>query len=115
MTEPQTESETKKKQPKALVKLAFFVIFITCAFFIYSYFNTPRFSEYQIKRVEDSIRSELQKRNGVHVSEVAMIRESDRKLTGFVRLTIDNFEGDLTRVCSAQLSDDSVTYIWRCE
>jgi hypothetical protein len=42
------------------------------------------------------------------------VRESDRKLTGYVTLTLKDEGITLTQGCSATMGDDGA-YLWRCQ
>ena len=51
----------------------------------------------------------------ISVSEVAFVKESGKKLTGFVRLKMESLGGvELTKNCEATMGQDA-QYIWRCE
>ena len=70
------------------------------------------FSEQDIGNLKNTVRAEFQKRPGVTVSEVTFIKESDKKLSGFVKLKIEGTE--LTKSCTATMGD-SAQYIWKCD
>jgi len=94
------------------------------------------FSDEDIKDAQASIRDQFSKSSDVSVEEVQLIRESPRKLTGFVRLKIkgvdpladmdpdtrkffnlklkDHPDTEVTKTCTDTMGDDRRT-IWRCE
>ena len=72
------------------------------------------FSDADIAAAKASIRTEFEKRDGVTVSEVALIRENPRKLIGYVKFKIDVLNLDVTKSCSATIGEGN-KYIMRCE
>jgi hypothetical protein len=70
------------------------------------------FSEEDIKQAEKSIRTEFEKQPGVHVTNVALIKESPNKLTGFVKMKFGPVE--LTKDCAATMGENR-RYIWQCK
>lgn len=71
------------------------------------------FTEADIEQAKKSIRAEYQKRPGVKVVDVQLIKESSKKLTGFVKITI----GGSTVImydCTATWGETG-QYIWRCQ
>ena len=76
--------------------------------------TAPGFVKADIKAMKESIRTEFEKREGIEVVEVEMIRESDTKATGFVKLKT-RLLGEIMKSCSATMELDSNRYIWRCE
>lgn len=86
--------------------------------------SSPHFVKGDIIKIEKSIRDELSKREGVKVIEVKLIKESDRKLAGFVRFELDAFrdlakltgssvDAAFTKSCTASM-DDNWEMIWQC-
>lgn len=98
------------RRQRQWIGLAVAVVFAIAAV---AYLNRPYFSDDAIRTVEASIKSEFQKRDGVTVDEVRMIRENDRKLKGFVKLTIAGLSSSITKGCEATLGDDQ-KLIWQC-
>lgn len=76
----------------------------------------PGFSEQDVRQTEESIRTEFNKKEGVRVTNVQMIRESPRKLMGIASMSVSLYGQhiDVTKSCSATMGDNN-SYIWRCE
>jgi hypothetical protein len=72
----------------------------------------PSFSDEDINNVKAAIRTEFGKTPGISVKEVQIIKESDQRLTGFVKLEAAGFE--VMKDCSANMGADH-QYIWKCE
>jgi gas vesicle protein len=72
------------------------------------------FSQEDIEQAKKSIRAEFEKRPDVKVVEVALIKESSNKLTGYARMTVKGFKQEITKNCSATMGEDR-RYIWRCD
>jgi hypothetical protein len=73
------------------------------------------FTNAQIDEVKHSIKTEYEK-NGATVTEVFMMRESPKKLVGFVKINVSFGIWDsrtVTQSCNATMGEDS--YMWRCE
>jgi hypothetical protein len=73
----------------------------------------PAFSAADIASLESSIKAEFQKRPGVTVLDVHLIRESERKLTGFVRIRIAGIE--VAKPCTVTAGDDGGSSVWVCQ
>ncbi len=77
---------------------------------------TSRFSENDIVNTESAIRTDFEHR-GFTVEQVTLIKESDRRLSGFVRFK--KSAGLLRQVqlknCIATADADSSKYIWECK
>lgn len=71
------------------------------------------FSDADIEACKQSIRDEYSRRGGGEVVDVQMVKESSRKLSGFIKIKVPVF-GEFTKPCSATMGDDR-QYIWRCE
>jgi hypothetical protein len=71
------------------------------------------FSDEAISSIEGDIRDEFSKRRGITVEEVQMLRESPRKLTGFVKAKAPLL-GTITKACTATMGDDGRS-IWSCQ
>ncbi|MGY3589025.1 hypothetical protein ACVIGB_002020 [Bradyrhizobium sp. USDA 4341] len=63
----------------------------------------PSFSKSEISSIQEDIRSQFGKRDGVRVTDVSLVQESERRLQGFVKLQIDQV-GEVTKDCSAAMS-----------
>ena len=76
----------------------------------------PTFKTADIEKVRAEI-AENATGQGFTVSDVSLIKKSDRELSGFAKLSKD-VEGygvvDVTWSCSATMSADEATYIWKC-
>jgi hypothetical protein len=70
------------------------------------------FSDEDIRAVKEAIRSELSTRPGVTVKDVTIIKESPKRLNGFVKIDIGGFE--VMKSCSADMGEGR-QYIWKCE
>lgn len=73
---------------------------------------TTGFSDKDISNLKQTVRDEFAKQPGVSVTEVTFIKESDKKLTGFVKLKVAGI--DVMKSCNATMGDGS-QYIWKCE
>jgi hypothetical protein len=73
---------------------------------------SSEFSEGDIDAAKSAIRTEFEK-EGYTVEEVSLIKESDRRLSGFVRLKKSDLR--VTEDCTATMSADSPKYIWECK
>jgi len=86
--------------------------------FVYNYSRTGTangigFSDQAVASIESDIRDEFAKRRGITVEDVQMIRESPRKLTGFVRAK-GPFGVSINKSCTATMGDDGRA-IWDCK
>lgn len=73
----------------------------------------PAFSKRDISSLRDDIRAEFSKRDGVSVTAVSLIQESERRVQGFVKLKVDNV-GEITKDCTAVMSIDDGQSVWGC-
>ncbi|WGD31658.1 hypothetical protein AncyloWKF20_07520 [Ancylobacter sp. WKF20] len=94
-------------------KVAAAAIVLVCGVLTYLFlvFGTG-FSEDDISEAQNAIRKEYEGR-GVKVSDVVLIRESAKKLKGYVAL--EALGQKIMRSCVATMSDTSTSYIWECE
>jgi hypothetical protein len=69
------------------------------------------FSDSDITAIKLQIIEEFEKRPGVEVSSVNLVKESRNKLTGFIKLKAFGYED--FKNCSATMGEDT-TYIWQC-
>jgi hypothetical protein len=86
--------------------------------------SSPHFVKEDVEKIKSDIRAEFGKRDGIKVVDVQMIKESDRKLSGFVKLEIEAlaelknlggvFDGTILKECSASMADNWET-IWSCK
>jgi hypothetical protein len=72
------------------------------------------FSEADLNAMKVSIKSEFEKREGVVVKDVVMMKESSNKAVGFVKISVPIL-GDVTKSCSATMDEGGKNYIWRCD
>ncbi|MDQ0504119.1 hypothetical protein [Xanthobacter agilis] len=78
-----------------------------------AYIYVPLFSDREINYIKQDIRSEFEKKNGVTVKEVALLRDGSQKLTGFVKLYIDGTE--ISKGCNAIKDGISGGTMWHCK
>jgi hypothetical protein len=71
------------------------------------------FGDDEIKNVEQSIRSEYGKRQGITVLDVQLMKESPKKLSGFIKVKVPLL-GEVTKPCAATMGEDG-QYIWQCQ
>jgi len=77
----------------------------------------PRvFSEADVTKAQDQITNEYQNK-GFEVEQVALIKDSDRHLSGYVKFRRASgiFRPQLTRKCTATMDEDSGKYIYGCQ
>ena len=101
-------------QPKRKLRVPFGLIMFAIIGALYWYFSQPRFSVDEINRIKTDIKLKFEERKGVHVIDIDLIKENDRKLMGLVKLKIDGLDEEITKSCSARMGDDS-RYIWECQ
>lgn len=70
------------------------------------------FSDDDVAKIEQSIRENFEKRGGVTVEEVQMIRVEPRRLQGFAKLKLPLI-GAVSRTCTATMGEDGRS-IWQC-
>ncbi len=73
------------------------------------------FSESDIERTKQDIRSEFEKRPGLIVVDVQMIKESPTKLTGFVKIQPKGLPKSVGALGEIAKMGENRQYIWRCE
>jgi len=97
--------------------------FPLCAFFVllaFALFTTAcssKFNEAQILGAENDIRAQYQKQ-GFTVEQVNLVKESDRRLSGFVKFRKSAgllSKVQITKNCTATMDADSSRYIWECK
>ena len=71
------------------------------------------FADEDVAKVKDSIREEFDKRPGIKVLDVQMMKESPTKLMGFVKVKAPLF-GEVTKSCSATMGEGN-QYLWKCD
>ena len=70
------------------------------------------FSDSDIERSKSDIRKEFERR-GMEVSEVNLIKESPRHLTGYIKGTFHSHE--IYKVCNVNASESNGSVIWECK
>ena len=70
------------------------------------------FTEADVAKVEQSIKTEFARRSGLNVEAVKMVRESPGRLTGTARIRTESL-GMVEKACKASLSDRGLP-IWKC-
>ncbi len=70
------------------------------------------FSDSDVAKIEQSIKTEFARRSGLTVQEVKMVRESPGRLTGFARMDIPQL-GTVEKACDASFGDHGQS-IWQC-
>jgi len=116
---PNTESLPKK--PMIRSGFAGVLVLIAGIVAIIAAYNWSRtgsitgtgFTSEDIASVEQDIRSEFGKRDGITVEEVQLLRESPRKLTGFAKIKAPIL-GSINKACTATMGDDGRS-MWRCD
>lgn len=73
----------------------------------------PGFQDEDIAAAKKSIKAEFEKKPGITVSEVVLLKESARKLSGFVKLKYMSEEA--MKSCSATMDEGGKNYVWRCD
>lgn len=106
---------SKLRKSLRLVGGAF--VLLVLAFIAYAYWRNSMFNQADITKAETDIRTDFEQR-GFTVEQVSLIKESDRRLSGFVRFRKSS--GLLSRVelkkdCVATMDADSRNYIWECK
>lgn len=103
-------ADTEDRRPKVGAG----IILIGCALLVYvAYRQLSGFQPEDVENVVTSIRAEFEKRDGVKVLDVKMIREADNKLTGFVKLDVGGLP--IAKPCEATMDDGDQQFVWRCE
>lgn len=70
------------------------------------------FTAADVAKVEQSIKTEFAKRDGLNVQEVKMTRESPARLTGIAKVSVPTL-GIVEKACDASLGDRGQP-IWSC-
>lgn len=89
------------------------LVLIICAAGYVLYQDAIGFQKEDIAATEKSIKEEFEKRPGLKVTKVTLIKETSRKLTGFVNLEV--MGTPTTKSCQATMADSGGQYIWRCD
>ena len=70
------------------------------------------FTDADVALVEQSIRTEFARRNGLKVADVKLTKESPTRLTGLVKVNVPSL-GMVEKACTATLGDRGQP-IWEC-
>ena len=108
---PQTEESPEKSKRKPQWHWGALIIAAAITGAAWLLLKPAAFTGQDMDQVKASIKAEFEKRPGVQVLDVQLIRENGRKLTGFVRVAVGGLE--LTKGCSAIFGDDG-RYLWQC-
>jgi hypothetical protein len=79
--------------------------------------SSPKFKEEDIAKTETDIRTHFEQR-GFTVEQVSLIKESDRRLSGYVKFHKSTgllSKAQLHQDCTATMGVDSPQYIWECK
>jgi hypothetical protein len=81
----------------------------------------PKFSEADIQKAEADIRAKLEQK-GFVVEEVHLIRDSDRHLSGFAKMAMEQKAGllrtklvEVNKDCTATMDETTTQIIWECK
>lgn len=76
----------------------------------------PTFREADVTSAESNIRTEFEQK-GFIVEQVSMVKDSDRQLSGFVKMRKPGLFSkiELTKNCTATMDMDSGKSIWECK
>jgi hypothetical protein len=72
----------------------------------------PGFTDADIAKVEQSIKTEFARRTGLSVEAVRMVKELPTRLTGSVKIRTESL-GMIEKSCEASMSDRGLP-IWQC-
>jgi len=79
--------------------------------------SSPKFNQDDIAKTEADIRTDFEQR-GFTVEQVSLIKESDRRLSGFVKFRKSSglfSKAQLMKNCTATMDVDSAQHIWECK
>jgi hypothetical protein len=109
--EIQTEPVASHRRP--LIGIGLLLLGGVALYFINWHISQPRFSDEMITETKQLIRDEFEKQPNVHVPLVVLVRDSDRKLSGFAKVETDGIEGNVAKFCIAVIDDNKKSY-WTC-
>jgi hypothetical protein len=110
---------------KVLSRAVFFGLVVGAAIAWFAWPKSPHFTQQDIEDTKKSIHEQYEENQGVKVVEIKLIKETERKLMGFVKLEVEGMKdlakvfgsdssGTITKQCSATMGDDW-EWVWRCE
>ena len=110
------KSQFKARGPLAAIGIVIAVLF--AAGLIYNWSNTATvsgtgFTDSDIPRIEQDIKTKLAKEQKLTVTEVYLQRESPRKLVGFAKVKVPLL-GEVNKSCSATMGEDGKS-MWECK
>jgi hypothetical protein len=91
------------------------VLSVIGAGYAYSWTQAPvarGFTDADVIKVENSIRTEFARRSGLNVEAVKMIKESPARLTGVAKIRTPSL-GMVEKTCGATLSERG-SPVWQC-
>lgn len=105
----------RSPQPGASTRMGVAAIIAVALAFVggVAYDAMPRFSQADIESVKAEIKREFEKRPGVKVKEVTMIKTEAKKISGFTQLDVNGVA--VSRLCEATMAEDGANYIWKCQ
>ncbi len=80
----------------------------------YLWQQSQGFDDDGVQQVKDSITREYEKKSGVKVEEVSLIKSAARELKGFVRIKDAALKDSYTLSCSANTDEKQERFLWRC-
>lgn len=111
----QTSSPAKTTAPARNGTVGFVVAVVIIGGLAWWLWPSAGFAEADIANVKQSIRDEYAKKDSdLEIEEVAMLRKEPRELLGFVRMKHKPSGVTQTVDCSATMSAEGKTFIWRC-
>jgi|ERR1700678_254567 hypothetical protein len=105
------------KLRKSLRLVAGVLVLYVLAVIAYAYWRNSMFNQGDIAKAETDIRTNFEQR-GFTVEQVSLIKESDRRLSGFVKFRKSSglfSKVELKKDCVATMDADSRNYIWECK
>jgi hypothetical protein len=88
------------------------LVTILMIFCYYIYTLLYSFDDEDIINIKQEIVANYKLRK-IEISEIELIRESPRKLTGFVTIKVGNTK--VNKTCKVIMGDDGEKYLWQCE
>jgi hypothetical protein len=119
-----SEAEVNNKIPAGPSKLRKSLRIVGGVFVLYvlavlacAYWHSSMFNRGDTAKAETAIRTNFEQR-GFTVEQVSLIKESDRRLSGFVKFRKSSglfSKVELKKDCVATMDADSRNYIWECK
>ena len=91
----------------------FFNMFAALSFLMLTACGEQGFTEEDITNMKQSIKTEFEKNDEFKVTEVDLIIESPKKVSGLVKISISGND-PIIKDCSATMGQDR-RYIWKCQ